>query len=54
MQKLEQRFFSLQSANALRCDTCRPLLTKVKFLESKLKQSLNNRLEQLQDLCRMK
>lgn len=54
MHKLEQRLFSLQSANALRCDTCRPLLSRIKHLEKKLTQSSIYRREQLQDLCRMK
>lgn len=54
MQKLEQRLYSLQSANAMDCNMCRPLVLRVKHLEKNLKKFANARREQLQELCKMK
>ncbi|CAG2064460.1 unnamed protein product, partial [Timema podura] len=52
--KLEQRLLSLQTAHALRCSTCRPLLTRLQDLERRLTQLLAERRDHLQDLTRMK
>uniref|UniRef100_A0A1B6IZM7 ELKS/RAB6-interacting/CAST family member 1 n=1 Tax=Homalodisca liturata TaxID=320908 RepID=A0A1B6IZM7_9HEMI len=52
--KLEQRLLSLQTAHALRCSTCRPLLTRMQQLERRLTQLLDERGEHLQELTHMK
>ncbi|PNF29431.1 hypothetical protein B7P43_G06850 [Cryptotermes secundus] len=52
--KLEQRLLSLQTAHALRCSTCRPLLMRLQELERRLTQLLAERREHLQDLAQMK
>lgn len=52
--KLEQRLLSLQTAHALRCSTCRPLLTRQQDLERRLTQLLAERRGHLQDLAQMK
>lgn len=52
--KLEQRLLSLQTAHALRCSTCRPLLTRLTQLERRLTQLLDERADHLQELTQMK
>lgn len=52
--KLEQRLLSLQTAHALRCSTCRPLLTRLQELERRLTQLLDERADHLHDLTQMK
>lgn len=52
--KLEQRIASMQSASALKCITCQPLLSKVQKYEKKLKHLTEERIVQLEDLRQMK
>jgi len=52
--KLEQRLLSLQTAHALRCGTCRPLLSRLQDLERRLTQLLDERADHLQELTQMK
>lgn len=52
--KLEQRIASMQSASALKCITCQPLLSKVQKYEKKLKRLTEERIVQLEDLRQMK
>uniref|UniRef100_A0A1B6DN61 Uncharacterized protein n=2 Tax=Clastoptera arizonana TaxID=38151 RepID=A0A1B6DN61_9HEMI len=52
--KLEQRLLSLQTAHALRCSTCHPLLTRLQDLERRLTQLLEERSLHLQELTHMK
>lgn len=52
--KLEQRLLSLQTAHALRCSTCRPLLTRLQQLERRLTQLLQERTDHIQELAHMK
>lgn len=54
MTKLEQRIASMQSASALKCITCQPLLSKVQKYEKKLKRLTEERIVQLEDLRQMK
>jgi hypothetical protein len=51
---MEQRIYSLQNASALKCDTCRPLLEKVRLLENNLKKIAATRRKQFQDLFKLK
>ncbi|GLH00789.1 Uncharacterized protein GBIM_07064 [Gryllus bimaculatus] len=52
--KLEQRLVSLQTAHALRCSTCRPLLSRSQDLEKRLARLLSERSSHLRELAAMK
>ncbi|XP_012272414.1 ELKS/Rab6-interacting/CAST family member 1, partial [Orussus abietinus] len=54
VSKLEQRMASLQTSFALKCPTCRPLLTELQRTERKLKRLAEERKTQLEDLHEMK
>ncbi|XP_076659569.1 uncharacterized protein LOC143362933 [Halictus rubicundus] len=51
--KLEQRITSMQSASALKCITCQPLLSKLQKYESRLEKLAEERTVQLEDLRQM-
>ncbi|XP_076395596.1 uncharacterized protein LOC143265749 [Megachile rotundata] len=52
--KLEQRIASMQTASALKCSTCQPLLSKLHNYEKKLERLTEERTVQLEDLHQMK
>ncbi|XP_076763023.1 uncharacterized protein LOC143430566, partial [Xylocopa sonorina] len=52
--KLEQRIASIQTASALKCITCQPLLSKLQRYEKKLEHLTEERTVQLEDLRQMK
>ncbi|KOC61338.1 ELKS/Rab6-interacting/CAST family member 1 [Habropoda laboriosa] len=52
--KLEQRIASIQTASALKCITCQPLLSKLQKYEMKLERLAEERTMQLEDLRQMK
>ncbi|KOX74289.1 ELKS/Rab6-interacting/CAST family member 1 [Melipona quadrifasciata] len=52
--KLEQRIASMQTASALKCITCQPLLSKLQKYEKKLQRLTEERNAQLEDLRQMK
>lgn len=52
--KLEQRIISLQTASALKCPTCKPLLSKLQTSEKMLQRLTEERSIQLEDLHQMK
>ncbi|XP_011311935.1 ELKS/Rab6-interacting/CAST family member 1-like [Fopius arisanus] len=54
VEKLEQRIASMQSASALKCHTCRPLLSRLSKLEKKLERLTDERIVQLKDLHHLK
>lgn len=54
ISKLEQRLLSLQSAQAMRCHSCRPFAARMSSLESKLMRLINERKDHLCELANMK
>lgn len=54
MSKLEQRLLSLQSAQAMRCHTCKPFVARMTSLEMRLAGLVAERREHLQELAHMK
>ncbi|KAG5882396.1 hypothetical protein JTB14_020536 [Gonioctena quinquepunctata] len=52
--KLEQRLLSLQSAQAMRCHSCKPYVKRMSTLESKLTKMIGERKRNLQELTHMK
>lgn len=52
--KLEQRLVSIQTAQALRCHSCRPTLLKMHSLQSRFGQLVKERKHQLHELADMK
>lgn len=52
--KLEQRLLSLQSAQAMRCHSCRPYVNRMTALEMKLSKLIAERRQNLQELAHMK
>jgi hypothetical protein len=54
VSKLEQRLLSLQAAQAMRCHSCRPYVSRMSKLELKLSQLVAERKEHLQELAQMK
>lgn len=52
--KLEQRIASMQTASALKCITCQPLLSKLQKYETKLERLAEERTVQLEDLRQVK
>lgn len=54
ISKLEQRLLSLQSAQAMRCHSCRPFAARMSSLESKLMRLINERRDHLCELANMK
>lgn len=54
MSKLEQRLLSLQSAQAMRCHSCKPLVLKLRKLESFWEQIILERRRHLQEVADMK
>ncbi|KAJ8941857.1 hypothetical protein NQ318_007257 [Aromia moschata] len=52
--KLEQRLLSLQSAQAMRCHSCRPYVSRMATLETKLTKLIAERRQNLQELAHMK
>ncbi|XP_076546170.1 uncharacterized protein LOC143305652 [Osmia lignaria lignaria] len=54
LAKLEQRIASMQTASALKCITCQPLLSKLRKYEQKLERLTEERTTQLEDLHQMK
>ncbi|XP_043487546.1 ELKS/Rab6-interacting/CAST family member 1-like [Polistes fuscatus] len=52
--KLEQRIATMQTASALKCPTCRPLLSKLQTSEKMLQRLTEERCSQLEDLHQMK
>uniref|UniRef100_A0A1Y1LD43 ELKS/Rab6-interacting/CAST family member 1 n=2 Tax=Photinus pyralis TaxID=7054 RepID=A0A1Y1LD43_PHOPY len=54
VSKLEQRLLSLQSAQAMRCHTCKPFIARMNSLELRLSQLVTERKDHLQELAHMK
>ncbi|XP_047350156.1 ELKS/Rab6-interacting/CAST family member 1-like [Vespa velutina] len=52
--KLEQRIVSIQTTSALKCPTCKPLLSKLQTSEKMLQRLTEERSIQLEDLHQMK
>lgn len=54
VSKLEQRLLSLQAAQAMRCHSCRPIVSRMNNMEMKLTRLTAERKENLQELANMK
>lgn len=52
--KMEQRLKSLQAAQALRCHSCHPVVTRMHKLELRLNRMVAERKEHLEELAHMK
>ncbi|KRT81944.1 hypothetical protein AMK59_5579, partial [Oryctes borbonicus] len=54
VSKLEQRLLSLQAAQAMRCHSCGPIVSRMNNMEMKLTRLIAERKENFQELANMK
>lgn len=54
VSKLEQRLLSLQAAQAMRCHSCRPVVSRMNNMEMKLRRLIAERKNNLHELVNMK
>lgn len=54
VSKLEQRLLSLQSAQAMKCHSCKPLVSRLRKLESSWENIVADRRKHLKDIAAMK